>query len=374
MNRIFLMLLTTALMATSCKTNHYADLGDGLYAAVKTNKGEIVLKLEHEQTPVTVANFVTLAEGTNPFVSDNFKGKKYYEGITFHRVMKDFMIQGGDPTGTGSGGPGYQFADEFRDSLIHDRKGLLSMANRGPKTNGSQFFITHAPTPWLNGKHTIFGEVVRGIEVVDTIAGVAVAEQTNKPLSPVTMETVEIIRNGKAAKDFDAVQVITDYFAQEAAQEAERQEQLKNFVAQTEAEKATAQASPTGLSYIVVNEPTGEQPGIGAKVWVNYAGWLADGTLIDTSEETIAVLFNKYDELLQLHQGQFGPVAMDYSPDSPLIPGFREALLDMKVGEKRRLFIPPYLAWGERGGGPVPPNAHVVFDVEITGIQIGAND
>ena len=183
MKQTFSLLLLIGLLATGCKSNQYADLGDGLYAEMQTNQGEIILRLEYEQTPVTVANFVTLAEGTSPFVSEEFKGKPYYDGVTFHRVMKDFMIQGGDPTGTGRGTPGYRFSNEIVDSLVHDRKGILSMANSGgTKTNGSQFFITHAPTPWLDGIHTVFGEVVQGIEVVDSIAAVPVDPASNKPL------------------------------------------------------------------------------------------------------------------------------------------------------------------------------------------------
>ena len=142
------LLAMVALIMASCKTSKRADLGDGLFADIKTSKGDIIVRLEQDKTPVTVANFVSLAEGTNPFVSDAYKGKKYYDGLTFHRVMKDFMIQGGDPTASGTGNPGYKFMDEFNDSLVHDKKGVLSMANSGPSTNGSQFFITHKPTPW----------------------------------------------------------------------------------------------------------------------------------------------------------------------------------------------------------------------------------
>ncbi|HAF76061.1 MAG TPA: peptidylprolyl isomerase, partial [Maribacter sp.] len=151
------LLAVIGLIMTSCKTSKRADLGDGLFADIKTSKGDIIVRLEQEKTPVTVANFVSLAEGTNTFVSEEYKDKKYYDGLTFHRVMKDFMIQGGDPLGQGTGNPGYKFMDEFNDSLVHDRKGILSMANSGPATNGSQFFITHKETPWLNNKHSVFG-------------------------------------------------------------------------------------------------------------------------------------------------------------------------------------------------------------------------
>lgn len=374
MKQSLIILLLSAALLTSCKSNHLGDLGDGLYAAMSTNKGEIVLKLEYDKTPVTVANFVTLAEGTNPFVSEAYKGKNYYDGLSFHRVIKDFMIQGGDPTGTGSGSPGYRFADEFVDSLKHDRKGVLSMANAGPKTNGSQFFITHAPTPWLDGRHTVFGEVARGLEVVDSIAGVPVSENGNKPVDPVIMEKVEIIRKGRAAKDFDAVKVLTDYFEHEKAEEAAQQESLRKFVDEIAQQKAGAQVLPTGLAYQVMQEGTGAKPNIGDMVWVEYAGWLEDGTLIDTSVEAIAKTFGRYEELLQMHGGKFSPVAMQYTPDSQLIAGFREALLQMKVGDKWRVFIPAHLGYGEQGRGPIPPNAPLVFDLEVTGIQLEAEN
>ena len=231
MKKTFLLLLTLSMALTSCKSSKYTDLGDGLFADIKTSKGDIVVKLEYDKTPVTVASFVSLAEGKSPFVDEQYKGKKYFDGLIFHRVMKDFMIQGGDPTGTGSGNPGYKFKDEFNDSLVHDKKGILSMANGGPTTNGSQFFITHKPTPWLNGVHTVFGEVIRGLDVVDSIANVATAQapQKDKPEVDVVMNTVDIIRNGKAAKSFDAVQVMTDYFNAEKKrlEEEEKENQAR---------------------------------------------------------------------------------------------------------------------------------------------------
>ena len=181
------------IIIIACGENH-SNLGEGLFADLSTSKGEIVLKLEMDKTPVTVANFVSLAEGKNNKVSDEFKGKKYYDGLVFHRVISDFMIQGGDPTATGSGGPGYQFDDEFTD-LKHNESGILSMANAGPGTNGSQFFITHKKTPWLDGKHTVFGKVIEGQSVVDSIV------QND------TIFKVKIIRKGSNAKNFDANKV-----------------------------------------------------------------------------------------------------------------------------------------------------------------------
>ena len=184
--------MIVAIALTGCKSQ-YSELGDGIFADIQTTQGDIIVQLEYEKTPFTVANFITLAEGTSPFVSDSLKGKPYYDGIIFHRVIKDFMIQTtGDPTGTGRGNPGYKFMDEFNDSLKHDKKGILSMANSGPVTNGSQFFITHKETPFLDGRHTVFGHVVEGIDVVDSIASVETSQEQmtkDKPLVDVKNET-----------------------------------------------------------------------------------------------------------------------------------------------------------------------------------------
>ena len=187
----------------------------------------MLVKLYHDATPVTVANFVSLAEGTNTHITDStLLGKKYYDGLIFHRVTKDFMLQGGDPTGTGRGGPGYRFKDEFVDSLQHSKKGILSMANSGPKTNGSQFFILHKDsTPWLNNKHTVFGEVIKGLDIIDTIANVEKGAG-DKPVEDVVMQTVEILREGKDAKKFDANAIMDAYFEEEEiAQEKYEAEQ-----------------------------------------------------------------------------------------------------------------------------------------------------
>lgn len=174
----------------------YSQLPEGLYAEMNTNKGTIILFLEHLKTPLTVANFVGLAEGKLP--NRAFPpGDAYYNGLTFHRVIPDFMIQGGDPGGDGRGGPGYRFKDEFDRTLTHSGPGILSMANAGPGTNGSQFFITHVPTPWLDGKHTVFGKVVDGQTVVDAI------QQGDR------IETLTIIRNGASVQDYDATTIAT---------------------------------------------------------------------------------------------------------------------------------------------------------------------
>lgn len=365
------------LVMASCNTSKRADLGDGLFADIKTSKGDIIVKLEQEKTPVTVANFVSLAEGENPFVSEQYKNKKFYDSLTFHRVMKDFMIQGGDPLGNGQGNPGYKFMDEFNDSLVHDKKGILSMANSGPSTNGSQFFITHKATPWLNNKHSVFGKVVEGLNIVDSIANVPVGAG-NKPVKPVIMNTIEIIRNGKEARKFDAVEVMTTYFDNEeerlAAIEKEKAEKLAEvqkikaeFASQIEAQKAKATELASGLRVLTLNEGSGEKPKVGQKVKVMYAGYLMDGTLFDSNYVEIAKKYGTFDWNRE-QAGGYMPIPMEYSPESRLIAGFREGLLTMKVGDKVRLFIPSHLGYGAQGGGPIPANADLVFDVEITGV------
>lgn len=380
MKKNVLFLLTLLMALVSCKSSKYTDLGDGLFADIQTTKGDIVVKLEYQKTPVTVANFVSLAEGKSPFVSEQYKGKRYYDGVIFHRVMKDFMIQGGDPTGSGTGNPGYKFKDEFNDSLVHDKKGVLSMANGGPTTNGSQFFITHKATPWLNNVHTVFGEVIRGLDVVDSIANVATSEapQKNKPVVDVVMNTVEIIRNGKEAKAFDAVQVMTDYFDAEKKRLAEEEKEnqarqaafdkmLPEFVSELAADKKKAKAFPSGLQLLNLVEGSGEKPNIGNQVKVIYAGYLEDGTLFDSNDEAVAKKFLKFNERRKMGRG-YEAVPMLYSPEAPLFPGFKEALLTMKVGDKIRAFMPPHLGLGESGSGPIPPNSSLIFDIEITGV------
>ena len=367
MKKIIFTLFAIAISLSSCKSTKYADLGDGIYADIQTTKGDIVVKLYHDATPVTVASFVSLAEGKSPFVTDSLKDKKYYDGLIFHRVIKDFMIQGGCPEGSGRGNPGYKFKDEFVDSLKHTKKGLLSMANSGPTTNGSQFFITHKATPWLDNKHTVFGEVVIGIEVVDSIANVKTLPG-DKPEVEVAMKTVEIIRNGKEARKFDAVGVMSDYFEEAERVKAEFKKVKDDLIAEFNAQMDKAETTDTGLKILTITEGSGETPKTGQKVLVNYAGWLlADGELFDTSILEVAEKFNKVNPGKR-DQGGYRPYPMTYSPDSPLAPGFREGLLTMKVGDKKRVFIPPHLGYGDRDYGPIPGGSTLVFDLEITGI------
>lgn len=368
MKKSFLLIPLLFAVFLSCKSGKYADLGDGLFADIQTTEGPIIVKLEYEKTPVTVANFVTLAEGTNPFVSEEYKGRNYYNGVIFHRVIKDFMIQGGDPTGTGQGNPGYRFKDEFNDSLSHDKAGILSMANAGPKTNGSQFFITHKPTPHLDGKHTVFGEVVEGLAVVDSIANTPIGGVANKPITDVVMNEVLIVRNGKQAKNFDAVQVISDYFAEEEASLKALEEVKTNMGREFANQILEAEELPSGLRVLNLHEGTGDQPKTGQMVQVNYAGYLMDGSLFDSNYPEVATRYGMYDPRRE-QGGGYDPIAMEYSPESRLIAGFREGLLRMKVGDKLRLFIPSHLGYGPQGAGPIPPDSDLVFDLELVGIN-----
>jgi peptidylprolyl isomerase len=313
-------------------------LQDGLYAKFDTTKGEILSTLEFEKTPLTVTNFVGLAEGTKELGGGaKMKGDHFYDGLTFHRVIPEFMIQGGCPLGAGTGGPGYTFPDEFDPSLKHSGPGILSMANAGPGTNGSQFFITHVATPWLDGKHTVFGHVVSGMDVVNAIV------QGDK------INTIEIIRVGKKAQAFTADQAAFNNLLANfeklqrdkvlAAMEAEQSAIKKNW--------PEAITTPTGLKYVVVTEGTGDAtPAAGAMVKAHYTGKLLDGTKFDSSYDR----GNPID--FPVGQGR-------------VIKGWDEAFLGMKKGEKRVLIIPPDLGYGPSGRGPIPPNAYMVFDVEL---------
>lgn len=308
---------------------------EGIYAKFTTGKGEILVKLTHEKTPGTVGNFVGLAEGAIPNTAKD-AGEPYYDGLTFHRVIPDFMIQGGCPSGTGTGSPGYQFEDEFHPELKHNEPGVLSMANAGPATNGSQFFITHVATPWLDGKHTVFGHVTKGQDVVDAIA------QGDR------IESLEIVRLGQAAETWDAVAAFEDF---KASADKRKEAEKASFEAQLEAHSKGFEKTSSGLRYKILETGSGAKPKQGDRVRVHYQGYLLDGTLFDSSVQR-----NQPIEFL-LGEGQ-------------VIPGWDEGIALLSQGDKAEFLIPAALAYGSRGaGGVIPPNAPLRFEVSLEGIS-----
>lgn len=337
MNRVSALLLTLIFLLLLGENSMAAELKDGLYAKFNTAKGVIICELEFEKTPLTVTNFVALAEGTKELGGGaGTAGTPFYNGLNFHRVIPDFMVQGGCPLGTGTGGPGYTFPDEIDPSLTHNGPGVLSMANAGPGTNGSQFFITHVATPWLDGKHTVFGNVVEGQDVVDAIAG-------NDAL-----ESVEIVRVGAAAEAFVATEASFTNLL-DTMEERAKEKELKAMEAAVEAinkQFPDAITTPSGLKYVVVEEGAGDTPVKGSVVKVHYTGKLLDGKKFDSSVDR--------GEPIEFPAGQ-----------GQVIQGWDEALLSMKKGEKRVLIIPSDLGYGPAGRGPIPPNATMVFDVEL---------
>lgn len=349
------------LTLINCKTldidkNIYDDLSDGIYANFKTSKGDILVKLEDHKSPVTVANFVGLAEGKIENKAKK-KGEPFYDGTIFHRVIKDFMIQGGDPQGTGMGDPGYKFDDEKND-LKHTGKGILSMANSGPNTNGSQFFITEVATPWLDGKHTIFGHVVSGEATIDSIANVQKGPQ-DRPVVPVVLEKVSIITKGEAYKHYDPKKIFEEgkskiqeknkvYLEKEAAEKLKKEAEFKaKQEKMIEELKNDMQQTASGLYYKITKATDGKAPKAGDMVSVHYAGKLVDGTEFDSSF--------KRGEPIEFNVGV-----------GQVIKGWDEGIMLLKEGETATFLIPSELGYGARGaGGVIPPNAWLIFDVEL---------
>jgi len=368
----FLLLFAMVFTMFACN-DEYPELEDGMYAEFKTNYGTFVAELYYEATPITVSSFVSLAEGTNKMVDSTHKGKNYYDGLTFHRIIDGFVIQGGDPTGTGSGGPGYKFPDEIVDSLSHDSKGILSMANAGPGTNGSQFFVTLAPTQNLDGRHTVFGKVVKGQDVVDAIGKVETAER-DKPVKTVTMEEVNIIRKGKSAKNFDAPKVFEEELQaikeKEDAEAKKRQEAKNENAEYFSSRKEDAETLDSGLKIYFEEKGEGEKPKTGEMVEVWYEGYFEDGDIFDTNKKELADEMGLFNPTREAQGGYANPMVVPYGPDAPMIPGFKEGIQQMSVGDTALLFIPSHLGYGERGaGGVIPPNTDLVFRVELAGIK-----
>jgi peptidyl-prolyl cis-trans isomerase A (cyclophilin A) len=308
---------------------------NGIYAKFDTSRGSILVKLTHDKTPATVGNFVGLAEGQLEN-SARSMGKPYYDGLSFHRVISDFMIQGGCPQGKGTGGPGYQFDDEFHPELTHDKPGVLSMANAGPGTNGSQFFITHVETAWLDGKHTVFGHVVEGQNIVDTI------KQGD------TLDKLTIVRVGEEAENWNAIEAFRTFEGsreKRLAEEKERMEAALNKI--SEGFEKTA----SGLRYKILEKGNGKPAQKGKKVAVHYKGALVDGSVFDSS-------FKRNQPIeFTLGVGQ-------------VIEGWDEGIALLQEGDKAKFVIPSTLGYGSRGaGGVIPPNATLVFDVELVAVK-----
>jgi peptidyl-prolyl cis-trans isomerase A (cyclophilin A) len=364
MRKLIYLLFAIAIFS-ACENAEYKNLEDGIYADIETEKGKILVELYSDEVPLTVANFITLAEGTNTKVVDSLKGK-YYNGLTFHRLVKDFIVQGGDPLANGKGGPGYTFYDEFNLKLRHDSKGIVSMANAGANSNGSQFFITYKPTPWLDGYtqegklkdcnnprvgcHAVFGKVVSNLDVLDSLTQIDVIKK------------VTIVRKGAVAKGFDAVKVFEEEFAKGPEKEKARlvaiekleQERLEQFAKDKEVfydkmdiKKAKKQTS--GLQILTFKRGSGKKFNSSSLTSINYTIYLADGKMIQSTKGAKPFVFT-----------------MD---KKPLITGVKEAILKMRVGGKARLFIPYYLGYGEAGAGPFPKKADLVFDLEL--VKVG---
>jgi peptidyl-prolyl cis-trans isomerase A (cyclophilin A) len=367
--------VTTTKKVVTTKTVTPAA-GEGIFAEIETSRGKILLSLEYKKVPITVANFISLAEGTNTFVTTaERKGKPFFNGLKWHRVIADFMIQGGDPNGNGSGNPGYKFKDE-ETTDVFDKGGVLAMANSGPATNGSQFFITHKETPWLNHKHTIFGHVITGQDVVNAI-------KQDDLITKVT-----ITRKGAAAKAFNAAKVFSDYYANQAeddkkqaalAAEAKRKQEegvaaakkayLDQYGSAINAKRAeftklraASTKTDSGLQY-VLTKGNGAKPADGANVFVHYSGYFEDGSLFQSSHADVSKAFGKYEEA---QAANYQPFPFSYGARQGLIPGFLETLNLMSIGDKITVFIPSNLGYGARGyGGDIPPNSNLIFEIEL---------
>lgn len=367
MKQIFLFLLPL-LALTACNDGH-ADLPDGLYADLETSKGTITIALDFQKVPNTVANFVSLAEGKNQFVSTEYRGEPFFDNMKWHRVEPGFVIQSGDPVGNGAGDAGYQFGNEIVEGLTYDKPGMVGMANSGPHTNSSQFFITMSETHHLDGLHTIFGHVVgSGMDVVNKI------ERDDDLIS------VKIIRKGSAAKKFDASKVFADFFQHEeenlqkqaAQEEAERKAHEAQFASVRDgqtalmaAEKKTAKKLKSGVRIAVTKKANGAKPENGALLQLYYSGFLENGQLVDTNVMEAAQKFGTYNKM-QAQYGKYRPITFEAGKRDGLIPGLIDGIEQLSYGDKALVFIPSALGYGPQGaGGVIPPNADLVFEIEL---------
>ena len=379
------VLVALVAIVFSCTPKKYKSLDDGLYAEIQTNKGEILLELYYKDVPMTVANFVSLADGTNNQVPDSIKGKDFYDGIRFHRVVDNFVIQGGDPTETGRGTPGYRFGDEFtKDSkgnlmYKHDDQGILSMANGGPNSNGSQFFITHRPIPHLDGKHSVFGKTIvnsdqlaalqqQNLDSVQLQKGIDSLrmEVVNKIAKLDTILDVKIIRIGSDAKSFEAAEILDNELASFAdkqkeeakkAQEAEEKRYSK-YLSDREAfykemNEAEAKKYDNGLGVLILKEnPKGKKVPQNKRIQSHFVLYTADGKKIQSTRDSGQPFVFQLDDAQR-----------------PMITGFKEGVSKMRVGETARLFIPYSIGFGKDKYGPFPAKSDLIFEIEIIDIK-----
>lgn len=320
-----------ALVLFACSTPA-RELPDGLYAEITTDRGEIVIRLEPARAPVTVMNFVGLAEGT--IDNDHAPGKRFYDGLTFHRVEPGFVIQGGDPNGDGTGGPGYRFPTETHPELLHDRPGIVAMANSGPDTNGSQFYITMGPTPHLDGGYNVFGEVIEGMSVVTSIqAGDRI-------------RSVKILRSGEEAVAYRAS---TDRF-RGLMDDLQAEREAGRLRTQQETLDALRDSYPglaeyqDGLLLARLQEGSGATPIQGQEIEIHIVFSLPDGRQLDSTRD------------------RGSPQRFRYLQDR-LIRGLEMAVGTMQVGERTVALVPPGL-WDTGRPPMIPPDSYVVFDIE----------
>ncbi|KGL63690.1 peptidylprolyl isomerase [Polaribacter sp. Hel1_85] len=378
-------LLVFAVILAACTPEKYSELNEGIYAEISTKKGDILLELYADDAPMTVANFVSLVEGTNSKLLDSFKGKNFYEGIIFHRVVNNFVIQGGGFTAKGRKNPGYVFGDEFPKSedgnllYRHDDKGILSMANGGPTTNNSQFFITHRPIPHLDGKHSVFGKtIINSLQLKDLKSKFKDSLQLEKAVDSLrmgvvnsivqkdTILSIKIIKLGSKANSFNAAEV----FDTQLEKLANSEKDLKKAEAEVEkaryatylADKETflakmdegkAEKTSSGLRILKLKKTSGKKVVDNKPLSINYTLYTADGKKIQSTSDSNGKPF-----VCQLNDEQ-----------RPMIAGFKEGVSKMREGEKVRLFIPYYLGYGEAKYGPFPAKSDLVFEIEV--LKIG---
>ena len=329
---LFRLIMRTLLIIFSLlfSTLSFAALDDGIYALIKTSKGEIIVELAYEKAPLTVINFIALSEGSKK--SNKELGIPFYDGIIFHRVIDDFMIQGGDPQGDGRGGPGYQFFDEFSD-LKHDQPGVLSMANSGPNTNGSQFFITHIPTPWLDGKHSVFGLVAEGMSIVNLI------EQGD------IIESISIERIGDQANQF-------------IADEASFQEQIEKVNTNLNAKQELRQKEFE--NYVTTSYPGIKKSKLGYFTIVNKSG--NDKQPNDGQVVSVDVSFKADNGQIMREAGS----PIEFILGSGQIISFIDSnIRDMSIGEDRTIIVTYEAVFGDNPSGDISQESILIFELEL---------